>query len=154
MNNLYYFKSLSPRIFPNRIGEYECMNLPLFWYDQDLTKLTEYDFSFFSGVGLHQQRNVNEALQAFLIGLIHKGVIPKVTQIVDKTHQLFPLVQIFRNEVFLLVYLYIIPNKKVTFRLVHGKQLGASLIYSIPNDASCSMSFGADGVTRNNRLEK
>lgn len=76
-----------------------------------------------------------------LIDLVCGGATPEITQVTNIAHQLFILIQIFCNEVLVLVYIYNIPHKKVTFILVHGKQLVTSSPHSIPNVVNRNMSL-------------
>lgn len=63
-------------------------------------------------MGHHQQVNVNNALQAFLIDIIRRGITPKVTEVVDKAYKLFLMVHVLCSEVFLFIYLHTITYKK------------------------------------------
>lgn len=57
------------------------------------------------------------------------------------------------NSYFFL-YRDIVPNFKITLSPVLREQLNTSTLYSIANDASCSMSLGVSGGDKKNRLSK
>lgn len=92
-------------------------------------------------MGLHLQLNINEVLQAFLVGLVCGSTSLEITQVEDEFHQSFLLGQIFWSKVILPIYIYNIPYKKVTLCPVLGKHINAFFLHYVPNSKNRNVSF-------------